>query len=204
MPGIAAGDDDLADLADPPGVDGAADRGEGAVEAAVEGQHHPAAHALDLGGGAFALGDVEVDRLLAEHRLAELDRLQEQADMGVGRRADHHGIDVRPGDRRHRIAHRLGAERLRQRLDRLGERIGDGDELRLGVRRDAGGVDLADAPCAENCNSNHRCFLVVLVVEAHCARVRSAQSAGRLTARNCCIVASNARCAAISSGRWRW
>ena len=30
----------------------------------------------------------------------------------------------------------------------VGEGIGDDDELRLGVRRDAGGMDLADAPCA--------------------------------------------------------
>ena len=58
-----------------------------------------------------------------------------------------------------------------QRLDRVGEGIGDGDELRLGVRRDAGGVDLADPPGAENCNSYHRGFLVPSVREAHRARI---------------------------------
>ena len=90
--------------------------------------------------------------------------------MGVGGRADHDRLDVRPSNRRHWVAHRLGAESLGKRLDRRGEWIGDGNELGLGVRRDVGGVDLADATGGENCYSNNR-FSRLSVIEALCARL---------------------------------
>ena len=83
----------------------------------------------------------------------------------------------------------------------VGEGIGDGDERRLGVGRDVGGVDFADPPGAENCNSYIGVSSFFWSRGRIAQRSGSGQSAGRLTARNCCIVASNARRAAISSGR---
>ena len=40
------------------------------------------------------LGEIEVDRLLAQHRLAGLDRTLEQLEMGVGGRCDQHRLDL--------------------------------------------------------------------------------------------------------------
>ncbi len=122
--------------------------GEIRIEAAVEADHQRDAGLLDPGQRlADALG-IEVDRLLAEHRLAGRCRLVDEIGVGVGRRADQNGVDGFVGedllgrsDRRSR--------RRRKRVGAIRERIGDCRKPRTRGSGDVPAVDLADPPGAQ-------------------------------------------------------
>ena len=84
----------------------------------------------DLDAGLDA-GDVEIDRLFAEDRLAGAGKALDQVGMGIGRRADDDGVDIR-----WRLDRLDGADLAAiGRGDRVGGRwkgVGHGDEL--GIR----------------------------------------------------------------------
>src|SRR4051794_20825299 len=63
--GVAAGDDDLLQLAQFSTLDAVAQRLEGGVEAAVEADHDQGVELADLVSAGFDAGDIQVDRLLA-------------------------------------------------------------------------------------------------------------------------------------------
>ena len=111
----------------------------------------------DVEAGADAL-DVEVDRLLAEDRLAGAGGALDEVGVGVGRRADGDRVDVLGGEDRVDVGD-LGARGLGQGGG--GRRVGVGDEsdLAVGARRDVAAVDLADPACADNPESH--AFLLV-------------------------------------------
>jgi hypothetical protein len=118
------------------------------VEAAVEADHQHGAGRLDHAQAGADAGEREVDGLLAEDALAGPCEALDQVGVGVGRRADHHGVDVvgrldrvdRPG---------LGAVLRGKRLGRGGDRVGDRHQPGAGIAGDRAGMDLADAPGAE-------------------------------------------------------
>jgi hypothetical protein len=92
--GIARQDRHQFDLADLSRGDPRPHRREVRIEAPVEADHQAAlggTHNLQAGANARR---VEIDRLLAEHRLAGAHRALDQVGMHVGRRADHDRVDV--------------------------------------------------------------------------------------------------------------
>ena len=153
--GVAAGDDHLAQVADLAGADRLLDGVEGGVEAAVEADLDRHAQAADLAPAGIDLGDVEVDRLLAQDGLAGLGRGRDQLDMGVGRGRDQHGIDAAVAQR---LAHRAGdpaAMRLGHRHRRRALDVERPGQLGLGVRRQIVGMHPADAAAAQNREPDH-------------------------------------------------
>jgi hypothetical protein len=68
--------------------------------------------------------------------------------VGVGRRADDEGVDVRRRDNGVDLAD-FGAGRIGQGARRLRARVGDDRELRPRMRGDVAAVDAPDAACAE-------------------------------------------------------
>ena len=139
---------DHLDIADGAVVDRLADRGEMRIEAAVEADHQHSIGLLDHGQAFFDALDVEIDRLLAEDRLAGPGETLDEIGVGVGRRADDDGVDVLgllDGiDRAHFGA--IGGSQFRRRLF---EGIGHGHEFGLRVGTNGAGMHLADAAGAE-------------------------------------------------------
>src|SRR5436309_171302 len=74
--------------------------------------------------------------------------------MRVGRGAHDDRIDVVPGDRGARVAHRLAAELAGERVGGILHRIGDGDEPAARIERNVSRMYLADAPGSENGNAD--------------------------------------------------
>ena len=151
--GVAAGDRHHLDGSNAALVDLAPDGGEMRVEAAVEADHqHPLLRADDL----QALLDArqrQVDGLLAEHRLPGLHELLDQVGMSVGRRADHHRVDVlrcRDGINRPHLATILVGNRLRRRS----HRVRHCHQLGRRVPRHRLGMNLPDASCAQKPESD--------------------------------------------------
>ncbi len=152
--GVAAGDGEQLELADGAGDELLAQGAEARVEAAVEADQQRHARLLgDLEAGIDA-GEAEVDRLLAEDRLAGLGRPLDQVGVGVGR----------AGDGQRRLGRRdLGAVFAGERL---GGRLVDVDDIaerRAGMGGDVGGVDQADAAGAELAEGQHEWGIPVRV-----------------------------------------
>ena len=97
---------------------------------------------------------VEVDRLLAEDRLAGPRGTLDQPGMEVGRGADHDGVDVAVLDDRVEVAD-MRAGRRRKGLRRRRARVRDRREPGPRMRRDIGAVDAPDPPGAEKPNPQH-------------------------------------------------
>ena len=118
------------------------------IEAAVEADHQLYTGLPDHLQAIPDAGKRQVDRLLAEDCLARAREALDQVCMGVGRRADDDRIDILRGldfvDRADLAAIPVG-----DRLRRLLEGIGDGDEARIGIGGDGAGMNLADASGAE-------------------------------------------------------
>ena len=88
-------DDHLLELADLAGLEPIAERLERWIEPAIETDHDGGVELADLGPAGVDLGDVEVDRLLAQDRLDRPSRLRTE----LGRdRARRRGGDVLDGD----------------------------------------------------------------------------------------------------------
>ena len=102
---------------------------------------------------------LEVDRLFAEDRLAGAGEGLDQVGMGVGRGADHHGVDVL---RREDLLDAAdgAAVLVGNRLRGGGKGIGHSDEFCIGVAGDGLGVDLADAAGAQKSESDSHGILV--------------------------------------------
>ena len=142
-PGIARGDRNDFERADRPLGDALAQRGEIGVEAAVEADHQRRAGLSDhFEAGADAI-DVEVDRLLAEDRLAGAGGALDEIGVGVGRRADGDRVDVLRCEDRVDVSD-LGARGFGQSGG--GGRVGVGDEghAAAGTRGRVAAMDLAD------------------------------------------------------------
>ena len=142
--GIAGGDGDHLDIAQAALGNLGLDGGEMRVKAAVEADHqHGLGVAHDLEAG-LDTGQRQIDRLFAEDRLAGLGEFLDQVGMGVGRRADHDGVDVLGGQNRLDRAN-LAAVLISNRLSGGRHGVGHGDQLGTGMAGDGLGVDLADA-----------------------------------------------------------
>ena len=152
--GIARDHADDLDRAGLAGAEAAFERGEVRVEAAVEADHQRLAGFADHLEAAADAAGVEIDRLLAEHGLAGGDGGLDQVGMGIGRRADHHGVDAGIGEDR-LGAGDLGAGGLGERSGRLGGGIGERDQLRIGTRRDIEPVNAPDPAGAQQSKSHH-------------------------------------------------
>src|SRR5207253_2372498 len=174
--------------------------------AAVERQHDPTIKALHFLYRSQALGHVQVDRFLAQHRFALANGTQNQADVGVGRGADNDGLDVVAIDGRLAVKHGFGAEGIGQALSGIGERICHDYQLGKLACSDVGCVNLADTTGAENCDTYH--FLSPGNSIVRCCRRAKLQWAsthqfGNLIPSNCAMVVSKAFFAATSSGSLR-
>src|ERR1700730_4895424 len=100
---VPAGDDELLQAADLPAGHPLAHLGEGRVEPAVEADHDGRVQALDVLPARVDPGQVEVDRLLAEHRLARPYRGGEQVDVGSRGGGDDDGVDACVTEERPRV-----------------------------------------------------------------------------------------------------
>ena len=128
------------------------------VEAPVETEHERNARLCrDVEAGLRALA-VEIEWLLAEHRLLGARRRLDERGVSVGRARDEHGVDARVGERGRGIANR-GAISLSQGLRRRAIHVHHGLEPSLRVLRDVAGVDLADASGAELAKADHEAAL---------------------------------------------
>jgi hypothetical protein len=101
------------------------------------------------------LRDVEVDRLLAEHRLAGADAAGEQVDMRRCRRRDHHAVDGRIVEHGGGVRAPRGAELLADLPGRRLERVDDVSQL--GPRMDGhrAGMHAPDPAAADHAESHH-------------------------------------------------
>jgi len=140
-------------LADRAGLDAAAQLREARVEAPVEAHQHGHARGPDRRDAALDALHRQVDRLLAEDRLADARGALDQVGMRVGRAGDDDRVDRRVGEGGLRVRHPGAVAR--------GERGGgvdvDVDDIgEAGARaRDVRGMDLADAAGAELAKPGH-------------------------------------------------
>jgi len=157
---IAAGHHQHLGLADLAGVEPALERGERRVVAALEPDH-----ARDLGLGdrrgarARAL-EVEVDRLLAEDRLAGRRRAQDQVGVRIGARRDHDGIDAGVGEDPLEVAGG-GAELRGEFVGGQRDGVAHEAQLHAGLAGQVGAVDLADPAGTDERDLNHLGSLVM-------------------------------------------
>ena len=91
---------------------------------------------------------IEIDRLLAEDRLAGPREALDQIGMGVVGSADQYRVDVVRRLDRSDGSH-LGPALPGDRLGGLGHRVGDSGKLGVRVPGNRPGMDFADAPCAK-------------------------------------------------------
>jgi hypothetical protein len=153
--GVAAGDDHLAQIADLAGADRLLDRVEGWIVAPVEADLDRHAQGPDLVPAGVDLGDVEVDRLLAQDRLAGPGRGGDQLDVRVRGRGDQDGLDRRIGQHLGDAAGRLAAVLLRHSLGRGPVHVVGPEQRRLGMGGQIVGVHAADAAAAEERETDH-------------------------------------------------
>ena len=152
---VAAGDDYLVQGADLAGGHPFAHAAVGGVVAAVEADldwYAAVAHLLPARCHPL---QTEVDRLLAENRLAGLRGGDDQVDVGVGGGGDQHRVDAGGERRVHAVRHR-GAVLFRQRRGRARHRVVYAHEARAGAGREVAGMHGADAARAEQGKSDHR------------------------------------------------
>jgi hypothetical protein len=155
---IARGDRHHFDVADAAIVDRLAHGHEMRIEAAVEADHQLALGLINHLDAGLDPGDVEIDRLFAEDRLAGAGKTLDQVGMGVGRRADDDGVDILC-----RFDRLDGADVAAVgRCDGVGglrKGVGDGDERGVRIGADRLGVNLADTTGAEKTKSDCHDFL---------------------------------------------
>jgi hypothetical protein len=153
---VAAGDQELFQPADLPTRHPLPDLGKGRIEPPVKADHDGGAQPLDLLPAGVDPGQVQVDRLLAEHRLAGLGARGEQVDVGRRGRGDDDRVDARVAQDRPGILRRCRAvqrgDLVRRDLDRI---VHDG-KLGARVRRQRSGVHAADPPGAEQTETQHQ------------------------------------------------
>ena len=152
---VAAGDDDLAHVADFAGIDGSAQLPSAGIKATVECHHDAAVEPLDLKDSSVHLGKVEVDRLLAKHGLSHLHGMKHQTDMGIRRCADDNGIDIGSLNRRDRIKRGLTTKMIGQVPGRAAKWIGNRDKLCIGICRHIGRMDFPNSSSTKNRNAQH-------------------------------------------------
>ena len=124
------------------------------IEAAVEADHQRRAGLLDRAEAGLDAGAREIDRLLAEHRLAGARAALDQIGMGRGGRADQNGVDVGALDdvvEGGNLGARCGGKLLRG--GRM--RIGDRDEAGIRMGGGVAPVNAADAACPQNSDPDH-------------------------------------------------
>ncbi len=151
---IAAGDDRHLEPPDFAGGDGIAECPVARIEAPVEADREGHLGLRQDAGSAVDLGEVEIDRLLAEDRLAGAGRAADQLGMGMGGGADHHRAQLTVGqcllqadDRRAMlVGQHIGGDRIE--IDHV-------FEPRLGMGRDVAGMDLSDEAGADEAEIDH-------------------------------------------------
>ena len=113
--------------------------------------------------------EVEIERLLAEDRLARAGAGLDQVCVCVGRARDQQRVDGVVGDRPRR-RHDTGAVQPRERLRGRGIRVGDAGELGARQGHEVGGVDPADPAGAYEGESVHEAGLRPLLQLSRGAR----------------------------------
>src|SRR6185436_18767137 len=156
---VAAGDHHLLDRADFARVEPALERAEARVEAAIEAAEHRHPGPAHLGEAGVDFLQAEVDRLLAEDRLAGLRRGNGEARVRIGRRGDEHRADFRIGEGLF-LAHDFRAVARGELLRRFGVDVDDVAQPHVLERGDIRGMDLADAAGTELGDFDH--FLVII------------------------------------------
>ena len=159
------------------------------VKAAVEADHqHGPGVAHDLEAGFYAVNR-QVDGLFAEDRLAGAGEGFDQVGMGVGRRADHHGVDILGGQDGVNLSH-LAAVLIGYGLRRRFHGIRHCHQFRAGVAGHCLGMNLADAAGAQKSKSySHRSLLLgaspgTILIDiqpspGHCTAVGRKQAPGQ-------------------------
>ena len=109
---------------------------------------------LRHGGTSGRAAAVEIERLLAEDRLAGAGRRFDQIGMGVGRAGDQDRIDGRVGQRFRLIAQNRAVP-SRQPFRRCPVCLDDRVQSRLGMGGDVSSMDRADAPGTELAEADH-------------------------------------------------
>ncbi len=108
-----------------------------------------------LAEAAVDLGDVQVDRLLAQHGLARGRRLLDEIDVRVGGRTHDDRVDVLACNQVLRLRGPFTAVLLRQGPGPRLERVDDSYEARARMAGDVACVDLADATGADDSDAQH-------------------------------------------------
>lgn len=119
------------------------------IEASVEPDHErdgvPGQHLDAL----VEAAEIEVDRLLAEDRLAGLGGGGDQLEMGVGRRADQHRVEVVTGKRLPRIGGGARAMTGGERARSISRRVDHHRQPGARMGSQIAGVAATDPPGAE-------------------------------------------------------
>jgi hypothetical protein len=153
--GVAAGDYHLFDPADLARLHRVPQCLVGGVVAPVEADldRHPAG--LDLGPAAVDPGDIQIDRLLAEHRLAGLGRLGHEIHVGVGGRRDQHRLHGRVSQHGAHVRSHFGTVLRGRRFGRRPMDVVNVEQGRVRVLGQVVGVHLADPAGPEECEIHH-------------------------------------------------
>ena len=153
---VAAGDDQLFEPADLALLRAPPQSSDRRIEAALEADHDGRRERCDLVAAAFGAREIEIDRFLAQHRLAGPGRRDDQVDMGVGRAGDQHRVDARIVEHvghRERLSHVM---RPRDRGGRIGHDVVDGEQAGVRMARQVGGVHPSDPAAAQYSEIHHR------------------------------------------------
>ena len=144
--GVAGRDFDKLELADLAFVDQLTDMGKVVVKAAVETDLQLDAGFLDGFDDGKDLFRGQVDRLFAEHMLACPGRFDGDVGVGIGGRADEHGVDCGIGEHRLVVGINLfNAVLCSERRQRILEHVGDTEHFGSGHGiGDGFHVDFAD------------------------------------------------------------
>jgi hypothetical protein len=156
---VATDDQELLEGADLARRDPPADVAEGRVEAAVEAHHDPVGEGADLGPAGVDPAEVQVDRLLAEHRLAGAHGPGQELDVGRRGRGDDDGVDRRVVDDSVDLGTPRGAQPGTHLASGSLHRVVDVGELGPLMDVDGVGVDPADPATAEQTQPHHGLLL---------------------------------------------
>ena len=153
---VAAGHDDHLDRTHLAGAHRVIDGAVVGIVTAVEADLDRYAQSRELGAGVLDPFEVEVDRLLAQHRLAGAGRGRHQIDMGGRGCGDQHRVHGALGERGLDIGRRPRAQPLGQRPRLLFAHVIDADQVRPRVGGQVQPMQHADAPGPEQRESHHR------------------------------------------------